>query len=513
MKHSILAFLLILFIVAIPARVISFKGYNGSDDGRYAELAWGMANGEYTTMEYSGPPVFPLRVGLIFPTALGFKIAGPNELVMLIYPFVLSLLSVVLVFIAGWSFFNIRAGLVAASIQAILPIDTKAATMLLPDLPAAFWATLGVLFIHWGSRHSSTRLKSTYGSLSGLFFGLSWLCKESIAYLALFFVIAMIWLTYKEKRNYVLFIFSGLTAIGVLLAESLIYWRFTEDFFYRFHELERNYEVTKTWFFYKGSIMGWITGSYWLALVKRLLKGPLIIFANTNFGLVTLSALVACGYAAFRRMKQFAFLGLWFISLVLMFNFASSSLTSYRPLPLFDRYMYMLLFPAVLLTAGLIDALISSRQGFRGELESEKFFWGSTVAIGIAVVCLLGFLSNFRSGAGPASPVERVVGNILRPTDTVYTDSRTARVLEFFWGYPKKPHTVDFEGMETKDISTGSFVLINRRKVDFLGFAYGYKAPKFYREAPSHWRLKWKESKAELYEIPFDKVSAIPISK
>ena len=143
-------------MVGIVLRVLCFSGFYGSDDGAYAELAYLMATGQFDRSANKGDPVFPLRLGLLAPTVLGFKLGGPNEKVMIAYPFILSMLSIILVFFAGRAFFNTQVGLMSAAILAILPIDINMASRLLPDLPASFWGALGVLCLYLGSnRHGS----------------------------------------------------------------------------------------------------------------------------------------------------------------------------------------------------------------------------------------------------------------------------------------------------------------------------------------------------------------------
>lgn len=493
--------LVLILMLAGFTRILSFSGYFGSDDGVYAELSYQMANGSFEIGEHSHVPVFPLRVGLLAPVALGFKIAGPNELVMIMYPFVLSMLGIILAFLVGRAFFNERAGLIAAAILSILPIDTRSASMLLPDLPAAFWATLGVLLLYYGSNRVSTASKGAYAASSGLAFGLSWLCKASVVYLFPFIAIYMVWLTYRQKRNIILFLSTSLTFISVLMVESLIYYQHTLDLLYRYHEIERNYEVSKIYFFAEGSKFGWAEEGYWFAVVRRILKeGPKAIFLKPNFGLVTGTAMLSIGYAAFRRLRSFLFPGLWFLSLVFIFNFGSSSLQFYRPLVLFGRYLYPLLFPAVILTAGLIDVLMPFRGSMKQEIARERFFWGSAVAMGIVSICLVVVYGNIR--AGVQSKVERAISHMLAPSDPIYTDSRTAWVLEFFWKYPKKTRTWDFEDMEINDVPSRVYVLINRKRADFLNSTYGYTLPKFYEDIPNDWLLKWSGNRAELYWVP-----------
>src|SRR5688572_1130915 len=71
-----------LWLIAVAAagvRAYLFRGYGGLDDGEYARFAALMADGRQYPANYEGPAVFPLRVGLILPAAIGFRMFGITE--------------------------------------------------------------------------------------------------------------------------------------------------------------------------------------------------------------------------------------------------------------------------------------------------------------------------------------------------------------------------------------------------------------------------------------------------
>ena len=103
---------------------------------------------------------------------------------------------------------------------------------------------------------------------------------------------------------------------------------------------------------------------------------------------------------------------------------------------------------------------------------------------------------------GMNSQTERAISHLLTPADPLYTDSRSYFVLDFFWHYSKIMHAHDFAGMRAEDIQAGSFVLINKQRVEFLKSLYGYKAPQFYTGPPKLWVNKWHSDSADLYQIP-----------
>lgn len=512
--------LVAIIVVAAALRLVCFRGYVGDDDIAYTELAWRMANGQFSIGGYVGPPVYPLRIGIVAPVALGFRMAGLREAVLVAYPFILSMANLLLAFVAGRMLFGARAGVMAAAFLAVLPIDVRLASMLMPDLPAAFWAGVGMLILYWASRPQTASRQGArpplllLGACSGAAFGASWLCKESVVYSVPFVAGYLVYLVWRDRRYRSLLAGVALASLAVLAVETWVYYRHTGDLLYRMHETERNYQMTSTWFFMEGSRLGWQKGGYGMALIARILRdGPVDTFVDADLGFVTAAAALATAYAALRRLRPFLFPGLWFLSLVFMFDCGSSSLSSYRPLTPAGPYLYPLFLPAVALTAGFIDMLFGNAPpGANGssqsELARERRFWGVVMAAGVALTCATGLYRNVRLGIG--SPVERSIASVISPQDRVYTDSRTAVVLNFFWHYPASALTSDFEHLRADQVSPDSYVLINRNRVETLNAFYGYAPPEFYASPPHDWEMRWQGVRAELYRTSSARSASMP---
>ena len=115
------------------------------------------------------------------------------------------------------------------------------------------------------------------------------------------------------------------------------------------------------WFFDQSSpYFGWDKGGYAKALAKRLfVTGPRGLLGS--FGNLPMFAIISLAWATVMRDRRFLAAGVWFLVLMVMFDFGSSSVISYRPLPLFERYVYPILLPAVVLVSGTLAALLESR--------------------------------------------------------------------------------------------------------------------------------------------------------
>lgn len=506
-----------IILAAVALRAYSFAGFIGLDDAEYADLADRVLKGVFPFGMYEGAAVFPQRVGVIIPAAVIFRLFGVSELTMVIYPLVISVLSVAVAYVAASHFFGQRAGLIAACVWAGLPVEIGNATKLLPDLPSAFYASLGVMGVLLISASDEQRKTVVFlwGLLAGASFGISWLCKESITYLAPFCLFLSIYTIGKDPgKNTALWAGVAAASLGILFAEMLAYRRFTGDWLFRFHQVEINYQQFKNGFFTEGSRLGWDPGSSYAAnLFKRLLvTGPKAIFINSQFLYTPLAGLAASAYAWLRRDRAFLIPAIWFFTLAFMFNFSSSSTSTYIPLALFNRYLYPICLPAVVLSAGLVERVFFDGIRQRG---SRTTAFDSVMKAFVAAALLFAAYTAFLGVRYSRShevwaPYAKAAGAIVKPTDRVYTDILTMRGLKFFWKYPFAIDASDFDGMDSsKGIEPGSFVLINPRAVDWLelnaGMIYhyrlGYNKPYFYQDIPASWKTVWKDGKAVLYRV------------
>jgi hypothetical protein len=228
----------------------------------------------------------------------------------------------------------------------------------------------------------------------------------------------------------------------------------------------------------------------------------------TDFSELPVFALIAAIWGVLNRDRRFAMLGLWLVTQMLLFNFGSSSLTSYRPLPLefFERYLYPLLLPSVLLCSGFVVLLC--QQCEVPMLASERRFWATIVAIGIFAAVALS-LKDLRSH--PLQMIQHVAER-LRPSDTVYTDFYTAQFLAFFAQnkilnveeLTRAQPITPYEKLSADEMRPGAYVLISDRNLDFTVSRQGttkYKAPEFYAHHPSSWKLISEERGVTLFRI------------
>jgi len=513
-RRAHFAALVTVIVTSVALRLCLFGGYAGLDDAEYARIAYQIANGTFSLKEYGGPPVFPLRVGLILPTSLVFRMFGLSEWNMILYPLILSVLALPLIYICAANAFSHRAGLIAVALLGIVPIELGSATKLLPDMPAAFYAALGVTAISLASRASNGRGSALFwgGFLAGVSFGLSWLCKEAISFLAPF-CLAYMAISFKRIGRTAFLLWAGVAAgsLAILFGEMIAYQSVAGDPLFRFHEIERNYRQLENWFFAEGSKFGWQEGeSYALAIVKRLfISGPATLLLDYDWFLfLPLIGLIAAFHGWYSRDKSFLIPSLWLVTLLLMFNFASSSLSSYMPLALFHRYFYLIIFPSIVLASGLIAKLVFEGVGTsQDEVQKERRFWGVLVAI--ALLLMGGYFIQGSLRSFPSTWVSEVrsLSSTIDTSSPLFADTLSIRGLEFFGGYPNKTERTDFANVMSPDeIRSGSLVLVNKAYIDWLNRHGGlwltaFRKHEFYENPPPSWKKVWQNGNAQLYRV------------
>jgi len=469
-------------------------GYQG-DDVEYAQLAHRILSGGFLRAHEETAPIYPVRIGILAPAAAAFKIFGVSEQALGAFPFLISLLSILLAYLAGRMFFGERVGVVAALLQALLPIDVRYGTLLYPDPPGALFLNVGILLVFLGERQSLRPRQAVAGALAGLCLGLSWLCKEAVLFSLPFVAGYLLWLLCRERRHVAMGVWMAVGFAAVVGTEAGLYAWYVSDPLYHFHAIERHSRNpwATPWF--------WPVDASWGQLGARLFRdGPETILLSTRFGLVTAVATLAVGYALYKGLRSYAFVGAWFVYHALIFNFGSHSLRSYMPLPTSDRYLWPLLLPAMLLTAAFIDTLLEDRRRGSRWRDTDGVFWAGTLVLVLALGFAHGIYRNFKEES--AFGVEKALSRMLGPETPVFADGITLAGLRFFWAYPQGTRLVEFGGMRTQEIPNGAYVLINPRRAA-VRVQQGWKPPEFfYEDVPATWIRTWESSSARLYLVP-----------
>lgn len=507
-----LPILLALVAMAATLRIVYASGFIPVDDAEYARVAARVLDGTFSREEHTGPPVNHSRAGMVLPVAALFAVFGPSEVTLAAYPFLLSLVTILVAFAFAARMFGVPAGLITVAIWALVPLDLDYAARLTPDTPVTAFA-FSALFLIYSARNRPDASGAAWrGAAAGLAFGAAWLCKESTVYFGPFCLILLGRDLLTDWRRYA-HLWGGVAAGALLVfgSELAFYALRTGDWLYRFHTIQVNYQLYPEFFFNEGAKFGYEAGMpLWKAIAKRvLLEGPQAFFLSREILYLPTFGLIAAAWAWYRRDERFFFMSLLFATLLLMFNFFSASLEGYQPLPLFFRYFHPLVLAAAILTGGLVGTLLAPLWSRTWRERPEPLFWGLAGALALGIVASWSTFRMMRDETSTWASAERELAATLRPADPIFTDALSRAGLEFFWKYPQTMNVTNLSDM-TRDaeIPCDSRVLLNRSYRQWLldnpGMWYTltpYSEPEVVGNPPSDWEQAWTNGNATLYRV------------
>jgi hypothetical protein len=238
-----------------------------------------------------------------------------------------------------------------------------------------------------------------------------------------------------------------------------------------------------------------------------------MILLNPTFLYLPLMALLVSAHAWWRKRREYLVPSLWLWILVLMFNFGSSSSTGYVPLALFNRYLFPIFLPAIIVVAGFLADSLLPAHGRPGRLTRAAGVLAAGVALWFGGSDLA---RNLRTPPTWLTEVRAVSDEIPAGT-TLYSDAITLRALEFFRGYPAVDRWIDLSAVASPDgMSAGSLVLVNPAGINWLDVNAGmwvawpepgptdrggYLRGHFYRSPPDVWQPIWQEGDVRLYKV------------
>ena len=164
--------LVAILVLAAFLRIVYFVGLVGGDpqdDGVYYGSAFSLyKDGPQYLDLYKNLPAdqpanpiaaFHLRPMVTYPTAAAFALFGPGEISAILWPFLLSLAGVFVVYRLGTLLHDRSVGLLAALLCAFYPLEVINATRILSDVQVGVLsATALLLFFEARSRNSVTLL-------------------------------------------------------------------------------------------------------------------------------------------------------------------------------------------------------------------------------------------------------------------------------------------------------------------------------------------------------------------
>lgn len=343
--------LALVVLVAVLLRLYFQIGHIFSDDSYYSYLSRTLLNGDFAN-EYLGYPVFPLRMAFISLTAFSMKVFGTNEFATLFFPFLFSLLNILLVYKTAQLFTrDNRIAIYAALLIAFFPTDVIFATIGFPDLINIFFINIGIYFL----LKAYYQKKNYLAFIGGASFFLSMQFKENIYYaLILLFILFVHSLIKNKYLNIQLLI--GIFFIGAnYLVEGFIYLLLHNDFFYRITITNINYNYSYYDFFPYTAQKVSDSKNYFRNLFDQIFMINAKSIFLRRFYLFLPIATSVQSYLNFRKKEQ-PLLNFWFWGAAILMIVFTTSFTEYKPLDLARSwYIYPLLMPIVILSSIFIN--------------------------------------------------------------------------------------------------------------------------------------------------------------
>ncbi len=481
--------------LALVLRLNSFQGWSDSDPRVYTIRAYDLAQGPIHLPTYPKPSLFSLRIGVNAPASVFIRLFGFSKITIVAYPFLISICALLMGYAFARTLISPLAGLICLFLLSIIPLDLTQSSLLLPDLIAAFWGNAAVVLAFLCLREKNKPQTALLAIAAGVLLGMSWLCKATVVYLGPFILLIFIFpiVPSDNKSRWRKLCFLAIGAFAVFAIETCFLYYRTGDILFRFHTTERNYERHAVWFF------SWESGHYLRTVLIRLFwTGPKIMLWSSELGRIPAFGLLGAVWVIMHRRRQLLFPAIWLVSLLLLFNFGSASLTSYQPLRLFSRYLYPLLLPSCLLIAGLISFPFTP--AIKSELGRKRRFWALAVLACVSVCSLQGLPSQIRK---KSEYPERITASRVQEDDIVFSDYRSTRSLAFLRAGVLGTHafTKPYEGLSAQEIPAGSYVLIDRHMTRFLERAYKYVRAPFEDDPPETWAEVWSSEDASLYKV------------
>ncbi len=357
---------LLLGIIALNAALKwrFFSGLTQADDFSYGvysytffrlPLPWDM------TMDFRA-----LRLALLLPVSLVFRLLPPSEFAAVLYPMLASFAMIPLVFLIGRKLYGNAAGLFAAFALATFPGDIIYGTMLLPDVLAPFFMVCAVWAFLNADDSTGGHSKGWYLS-AGILMFLAFNTRENSYYFFLFF---LPFAFRKERWKKGLWLMGAGFAAPILLLYGF-YALKTGDFLYNLHLAQNQRDPLISSGYIPPNAKNWYMNIYFMfpGFFRAITGQPELaspLFGFTFFlGVPLLLYSAVKGWIRHDRLLMLA--PWWFLTGYLFIEFGSISFSSYQMMLKLPRFL-LTVTPPMALAYGFA---LSEAFGLGGKPEME----------------------------------------------------------------------------------------------------------------------------------------------
>ncbi|MFC1692210.1 ArnT family glycosyltransferase [Candidatus Latescibacterota bacterium] len=515
---SINTYTLILVFIFILNALLKWRFFCGlvqADDFSYGvysfsmfriPLPWDM------TMDFR-----VLRNALLLPVAILLRFLPPVELAVILYPMALSFGTVLLVYLIGRELYGIHAGLLAAFVTATFPGDVIFGTMLLPDIAAPFFISLGV-WSYIRAESEKGRMTKLWYLITGFSVFLAFNTRENSYYFLLFFLPFALDIRRWKQGFYMIGI--GFTVPVFILYG--IYFIKSGDFLFNLHLAQHYREPLIESGYIPENSTNWYRILFYM-VPGFFRKG----FMSQMYGYTFyagLPCLVYTSVKALRKRKRSMLIAPWWFLVVFIFlEYGTISFSSYQMMLKLPRFL-LTMTPAMALGFGVVltdafglgNSRIHDLKKFRfrrisGILAVGIMSWLIYTSYGLMRYQKLSRDANMRF-------FRRGYFEVLkdRPNKPIYgTGGWWFNKLSFYYlpdiryadmPWRRSDMLRDLKAVKNTEELAGSYIILDRRHFsgnNDLRIKHSYdEFGSFAKVPPKEWNLLDSREGVEIYEVP-----------
>ena len=470
----------VILLFAVLVRIFFFNGLVFSDDSYYNWLSFQFSTGSYD-LNFLGYPILLIRKFSTLFTSISFALFGYSEIASVFFPFIFSILSVLLVYKISEELINQKKiSLIASFLAAFFPVDIMFASINFSDLECVFFINLGIYFY---IKALSSKNNINY-IIAGIFLSVSILFKE---YAYFYFLLLAGYFVYQllvKKKITFQSAFPLLIGIVFLILEGTYYAITQNNFLYRLQIFQSNYIYCYYDFFPYTQAKGKIDiYAYLTALVHYIGNNLRYIFIRRYYLFLPFLSVIQ-SYILFKTKEQ-KFLLVWFLGLIILLPLMTVSFSSYSPIELRRIwYIYPLIFPFCILTALLMSRLKSIYLTV-----ALIIYFSASIVISIEFQHFFDLNNKNQFKKFLKANSEKII----------YTDHHTAYGIRFIGGFRKNNNVKLFTNEESLQINKGELIIYSESVITEL-LKQKYTFPNFSQIRQDSYKLINSIGQFEIYE-------------
>ncbi|MBA4182040.1 MAG: hypothetical protein C0506_15730 [Anaerolinea sp.] len=431
------------------------------------------------------------RLSLTVPTALLYRLFGPGEVVSTVVPIGASLGIALIAFSMAFRVAGSRAGLVAAFLACVFPLNVINSTQFLPDTMMAFFTGLTMLLFLSGFQSHTPRRRVLLYFATGVVWALAFYAKQTAVAVAIPFAVLVV-----IRRRFHFQLGAGVPgALLVVAAVQVLLMNLGGAF------LEDIRTVITEGRTVQPGALGYTDLD--LSYIRDLVSDPMFLPTTILFGVGLVAILAAEGWRGFVKGDAFPLVVL-VAGQYLYFEFLMRlpSLYSWWKEP---RYVLSMLIPMFALAGIGLSRWPGLLSGGGRRAAGLYVAGGLLFAFGVTLSTVRDDHTYWRANRIDAVAIELADAIEREPPATVFTwDDDLARYLSFHLGLDRT--TVyertrneglvrnRFDPKEGHDlVEPGSLVVVNE----------GQDQPGLVTAVPESWQQVWeKPGVLKLYRVP-----------